>query len=39
MPDVFRYLANELAAMGIKMKMDCGEGPYSSARVHAHAQP
>lgn len=30
MPYVFRYLANELAAMNIKIKLDLGPGPYSN---------
>jgi len=30
MPYVFRYLAAELAAMGIKLKLEMGTGPYAA---------
>jgi DNA-directed RNA polymerase I subunit RPA2 len=30
-PYVFRYLANELAAMNIRIKLEVGEGPYGPA--------
>ena len=30
-PYVFRYLANELAGMNIRIKLELGEGPYGPA--------
>lgn len=31
MPYVFRYLANELAAMNVRVQLEVGQGPYSAA--------
>ena len=28
MPYVFRYLSNELLGMGVKLRLELGEGPY-----------
>jgi len=32
LPYVYRYLANELAGMGVKLTLELGPGPYGVGR-------